>query len=121
MWKQISAVILFLPILLGTAKATDISVAVHVRTAAGQPIAKAYVALVPAWRPSNRPLVEEIADADVAVLTVPAGTYWLITGAKGFAVISKGPISVSPGSDIVVMALPALKTARGTVRDEDGR
>jgi hypothetical protein len=101
--------------------ATTVAVTVRVRTTGGSPVAQAYVGLIPAWRPSSRPLVEEIAEKGVSVLRVPAGTYWLIAGARGFAVSSLGPVSVSQTSGMnQAIELPALKPATGTVRDEEG-
>ena len=105
-----------------TATAGDIAVTVRVHTAGASPVAQAYVAIVPAWQPSSRPLVEEIAEKGVSILHVPAGKYWLIAGVKGFGVSSRGPVSVTKTSGVnLVIELPPLKPMTGTVRDEEGR
>jgi hypothetical protein len=105
-----------------TAAAGDIAVTVRVRTAGASPVAQAYVAIVPAWQPSSRPLAEEIAEKGVSVLHVPAGKYWLIAGVRGFGITSRGPVSVSKTSGVnLVIELPPRKPMTGTVSDEEGR
>jgi hypothetical protein len=125
MVKGIATLALLLSTFVSTslkAAAGDIAVTVHVRTAGASPVAQAYVAIVPAWQPSSRPLAEEIAEKGVSVLHVPAGKYWLIAGVRGFGVSSRGPVSVTKTSGVnLVIELPPLKPMTGTVRDEQGR
>jgi hypothetical protein len=111
----------FIPTSL-TAAAGDIAVTIRVRTAGASPVAEAYVAIVPAWQPSSRPLVEEIAEKGVSVFHVPTGKYWLIAGVRGFGITSRGPVAVSKTSGVnLVIELPPRKPVTGTVRDEEGR
>lgn len=101
--------------------AESIAVTVRVRTPSGAPAMSAYVALVPEWRPSSRPLVETIAEKGVARVNVPAGRYGVIAGARDFALSSVGPISVSNTSAEVSVDLKSLKQVSGSVTDENGR
>ena len=103
------------------ATAPDIPVTLHVQRQDGGTIRRAYVALVPLWRPSNRPLVETVADKGVAILRVPAGTYQVLAGAQGFAVALKDPIAISSsGVPNLIVQLHPLKEVSGTVNDSDG-
>jgi hypothetical protein len=97
----------------------DAPVAVRVHTTDGHPIEKGYVALVSPWRPSSRPTAETIGNGRV-VLRVPPGAYWLIAGAEGYAVSSKGPFAVSESGATVSIELEPLAATSGTVRDEKG-
>jgi hypothetical protein len=103
------------------ASPAEVPVKVRVRTVAGEPIHNAYVALVPAWRPWSRPLAESIAEKGMSVLRLPAGSYRLVAGARGFGVSSQGPLSISEnaGNDLAV-ELHALKPVTGSVSDEQG-
>lgn len=102
--------------------AGNVPVTLRVRTAGGGLIEQAYVALVPEWRPSTRPLIEEIAKNGVWAGRVPAGTYWLIGGAKGFAVGLRGPLALSDPSGMnLEIVLSPLKPIQGIVRDDHGR
>jgi hypothetical protein len=116
------AVLLFCTVISNPATAAmgDVAVTVRVRSPAGDSVAKAYVALVPEWRPSSRPLVEEIAEKGVSVFQVPAGTYQLVAGARGFAVFSRSPVFVKSSAMSLVIELTALKPLTGHVSDADG-
>lgn len=119
----VATVVLLLSMFVSRSAAAigDITVTVRVRTTGGEPVAGAYVALVPVWRPSSRPLAEEVADKGVSVLRVLPGTYRLIAGARGYAVSQQGPIAVSEkGGTELAIALPALKSAGGTVTNDAG-
>jgi hypothetical protein len=98
-----------------------VPVRVHVLTSAGKPVRNAYIALVPVWRPSGIPLVEEITDTGSSVFRVPMGRYHVVAGAKGFQVSTEGPIPVSHelGENRNVVLKPLLR-ASGKVTDENG-
>jgi len=98
-----------------------IAVSVQVRTHSGTPIGDAYVALVPEWRSSSHPLVEEIAKNGFSTFSIPPGTYRLLAGARGFALSSQEPVSVS-GSSVKELSieLTPLKPVSGIVTDEAG-
>ncbi|MEO8383170.1 MAG: carboxypeptidase-like regulatory domain-containing protein [Acidobacteriota bacterium] len=119
-----SAVALLLGLALSTSArpaTAEVAVTIRIRTTDGKPVERAYVALVPLWRPWSRPLVEVIAERGVSVLRVPVGKYQLLAGARGFAVSSKGPVDISQTSDTTIaIALPALKSVTGIVRNRDG-
>lgn len=100
----------------------EVTVTVRVRTTEGRAIPQSYVALVPIWRPSSRPLIEEIAAKGSSVFRVPAGTYQVIAGAKGFAISSTEPTKVTEKSGRSLdVELNPLVTARGTMMDNEGR
>lgn len=100
----------------------EVMVTVNVRTTDGKPIAGSYVGLVPVWRPSSRPLVEEIAEKGVSVLRVPAGAYQVIAGARGFQLDAQRLVEITEKSGRTVdLALAALTPVTGTLRDGEGR
>lgn len=97
-----------------------VPVRVHVLTSAGKPVRDAYIALVPVWRPSSIPLVEEITDTGSSVFRVPMGRYQVVAGAKGFQVSTEGlPVSHELGENRNVVLKPLLR-ASGKVKDENG-
>ncbi len=65
-------------------------------------------------------MAEEIAEKSVTGFRVPAGTYWVIAGARGFAVSTRGPISISNTSANLTIVLSPLKPLSGSVRDGEG-
>jgi len=80
----------------------------------------AYVALVPVWRPSSIPLVEEITVTGSSVFRVPMDRYQVIAGAKGFQVSTEGlPVSHELGENLNVVLKP-LSRVSGRVKDENG-
>lgn len=97
-----------------------VPVRVHVLTSAGKPVRDAYIALVPVWRPSSIPLVEEITDTGSSVFRVPMGRYQVVAGAKGFQVSTEGlPVSHELGENRNVVLKPLFR-ASGKVKDETG-
>jgi hypothetical protein len=118
---KFAALLAAISLLAGQPAKADVAVTIHVRTADGKPGKDAYVALVPLWRPSSRPLVEEISKTGISILDVPAGFYQLVVGAPGFAVSSRGPVEIEQSSGMNLdMALAALQPVNGTVTDGDG-
>jgi hypothetical protein len=102
------------------AGSSDLQVKVRVRSVDGAPVRTAYVAVIPMWRPSSRPLVELVADKGLATLRVPAGQYRLIAGARGFAIADRAvTVSLITASDVVV-ELQRLQRVSGTVFDAQG-
>ncbi|MEA2162651.1 MAG: hypothetical protein QOK37_778 [Thermoanaerobaculia bacterium] len=97
-----------------------VPVRVHILTSAGKPVRNAYIALVPVWRPSSIPLVEEIAETGSTVFRVPLGKYQVIAGAKGFQISTEGfPVSHELGENRNVVLKP-LSRVSGKVKDENG-
>jgi hypothetical protein len=101
--------------------AAAVAVKVRVHDGAGKSIRGAYIALVPAWRPTSRPLAEAIAESDVTTLSVPSGDYRLIAGAPGHAVWSRQPITVASEPIETSISLPNLRNISGIVMDDAGQ
>jgi hypothetical protein len=96
------------------------AVAVRVETKDGRSIENAYAALLPPWRPSTRPVVETVGN-DRIVLWAPAGSYWVMAGARGYAMSLKGPFTVSTESGATVsVTLEPLASTSGRVLDARG-
>lgn len=95
-------------------------VTARVRAATGVAIRDAYVGLVPEWRTSSQPLMEQLVEKGVCRFRVQPGTYWLVAGAPGYGVTSFGPFVVSGWEMDVPVELSPLQPASGIVRDEAG-
>lgn len=113
--RAVLALLLTIPI---PAAAAAVEVTARLRTGAVSGAGGAYLALVPEWRPSRQPLVEQIAKDGVARFRVPPGKYWLIGSAPGTSVASTA-IEVSRKTDVSLEVFP-LQSATGFVRDAAG-
>jgi hypothetical protein len=96
-------------------------VTARVRAATSAAIRDAYVGLVPEWRTSSQPLMEQLAEKGVCRFRVQPGTYWLVAGAPGYSISSFGPFVISGWEMDVPIELSPLQPATGIVRDEAGR
>jgi hypothetical protein len=82
----------------------------------------AYVALVPPDRPWSRPAAEKIGSGAAVILEVPEGEYRIVAGLRGKGVKISDPITIRASSNNEFrVALPAMRTVTGTVRDERGQ
>ncbi|HEX8407831.1 MAG TPA: carboxypeptidase-like regulatory domain-containing protein [Thermoanaerobaculia bacterium] len=98
----------------------DVPVRILVRSADDGPVEKAYVALLPPYRPWNRPLAESVTTAATASLHVPAGAYRLVAGAPGNGVAIRQVLIAADEKNELTVRLPALAAVTGTVRDAEG-
>lgn len=99
-----------------------VPVQVRIRAAGGEPIHEAYVALVPGWRPVHAPLAEKILRDGRGEFRVPEDTYRVIAGAKGYRVVTHGPLTftAAAGGGKLDLTLEPLAEARGVVTDAEG-
>ncbi|HEX6159963.1 MAG TPA: hypothetical protein VF111_07340 [Thermoanaerobaculia bacterium] len=86
------------------------------------PIRNVYVALYAPDDAWTRPSFETVSDTGAVTVTLPAGSYQMIAGARGFDLGGR-TIDVAPGSRVAltVPLTPAAITRTGTVNDTAGR
>lgn len=112
----------FLLLTLRTADAATaevVDVTVRVDGASSSPVRDAYVALVHEWQPSRRPAAEQIAERGIARFRVPPGNYFVIGGAPGHSVASRGPLKLSGSEMNLTITVSPLRLATGTLRGPD--
>lgn len=99
-----------------------VPVQIRIRAAGGEPIREAYVALVPGWRPVHAPLAEKILRQERGEFRVPEDLYWVIAGAKGYRVVTQGPLAftAAAGGGKLELTLEPLAEASGRVTDAAG-
>lgn len=112
--------ILAFPSNVAAASAGDVTVTIRVRGQLASQVPDAYVALVPAWRPSRHPLAEGLTKNGVAAFRVPVGTYLLMCGAKGSAIASQ-ELPVPAAGAALTINLSPLETVSGIVTDAEGK
>jgi hypothetical protein len=106
------------PFLLARGSVVPVRVIVEAPRAADD----AYVALVPADRPWSRPEAEKIGPAGNVMLEAPEGQYRIVAGVRGAGIRISDPIMVlASRKNELRIALPAMRTIAGVVRDEEGR
>lgn len=101
------------------AEAGDVDVRFSVMALHGASLPDAYVSLVPAGNPWDKPVVETIARGGVATLRVKPGFYHALIGAPGHQIESDGLRITPTANDFSFELLPEGAIA-GTIQDERG-
>lgn len=97
-------------------------VRIVIEASRGESVKDAYVALVPPDKPWSRPAAEKIGSGATVILEVPEGVYRVVAGVRGKGVKITDPLRISASRrNEVRVALPAMRTVTGTVRDEGGQ
>jgi hypothetical protein len=108
---------------LPVSAATDlVPVKIVVEASTETPAGGAYVALVPPDRPWSRPASEKIGSGAEVILEVPEGEYRIVAGFRRLGVKISDPVTIrSTRRNEFRVALPAVHSVTGTVRDERGQ